>query len=490
MNPHASLPSPAAGTAHELEERLMPSLLAPGRWFRLAAIPLALVVAWGAFAWTIQLRDGLGATGLHNRMPWGVYIVGFVFLIGASYGGTLTSAILRLTGAEWRRPIVRLAEVSTVALLLVGAVMPLIDLGRPDRVINLFLYGPARLSSPVVWDLLAVGTYVTASLLYLYVSLIPDLALLRDRIGPQAPPLQRAMYWILAAGWRGGAAQRAALERATATMAIVIIPIAVLAHTALSFIFSMTLRPGWHSSIFGPYFVVGAIFSGVGVIVIAMAIFRRLYRLEPWITAGHFRKLGLLLLALDLLYVYFTLADYLTMGYQAEHAEAHLLADLFGGAYAPMFWIFVVGGVIAPTVLLALPVTRTIAGVTAAAVLANAGMWLKRYIIVVPSQAIAQTPVEADIAYQATWVEWSIIAGALAAVALIFLGFCRYFPIVSISEVAEGEEVAEAAAQLALRRARAAEDAPPPRWLPAPAVPRPALVPTAAFALEGGDSDD
>jgi Ni/Fe-hydrogenase subunit HybB-like protein len=485
-------PQTSPSDVRNLETRLAAALTQHGRWFPAVAGALALVVLWGVYAWVVQLRAGLVVTGLHDRMPWGLYISTFVFLIGASYGGTLTSSILRLTGANWRRPIVRLAEASTVALLLVGALMPLVDLGRPDQIMNLLRYGPGRLSSPVMWDVLAVGTYLAASLLYLYVSLIPDLALLRDRIGTAAPRWQRGLYRALALGWRGTDAQHALLHKAIATMAVLIIPVAVMAHTALSFIFSMTLRPGWHSTIFGPYFVVGAIFSGVGAIIIAMAIFRRVYHLEPWITLEHFRKLGLLMLVLALIYLYFTAADYHTIGYHGRGEEAVLLDMLYFGAYAPMFWLFVVAGLLVPILLLALPWTRTIAGITTAAVLVNIGMWLKRFIIVVPSQAVPQTPLDAPtqvIIYQPTWVEWSVMAGSFAGVALIFLLFCRLFPIISIWEVAEDEASGEALpAGIAARRP--APSTIPAIPVPAPTPVRPAFVPSGAMFQQGGQSGD
>jgi len=495
--------------AARLEAHLVGVVRRPPRWYPLAVAVLAGIAAWGFYAWTVQYRVGLGVTGLHNRVPWGFYIINFVFLIGISHAGTLVSAILRITGAEWRRPITRMAEVITVVALMTGAAMVVVDMGRPDRLLNLVRYGFGRLSSPIIWDVLSVSTYLVGSLIYLYIPLIPDLALLYERLDPNAPAWQRWLYRTLSMGWQGTPRQRARLERVLAIMAVLIIPIAVSVHTVVSYVFSMTLRVGWHSSIFGPYFVVGAIFSGIAGIIAAMAVFRRIYRLEAWITEDHFRKLGWLLLALNLIYLYFTFSEYLTIGYQPDEAEAALLQMLFSGAYGRLFWLVVIGGLVTPALLIILPSMRflrrlatvpvlrpipvamaaaSVAGsivifrvlglpgpsaalpgwlsweflrwplfglggvlvlslipvlqarlvtsLVIASLLINVGMWLKRYLIVVPSLNVAQTPIEA-IAYHPTWVEWSILAGTFAGFALLYLIFSRVFPIISLWEVRE-----------------------------------------------------
>ena len=197
-----------------------------------------------------------------NYFSWGVYIINFVFFIGISHAGTLVSAILRVTGAEWRRPITRMAEGITVFALVIGGPMIIIDMGRPDRILNVSC--TAGSSRPILWDVLSVTTYLSGSLLYLYLPMIPDLAMLRDHAGGPVRAVGAAgwIYRQLALGWQGTPEQWRRLERAISVMAIVIIPVAISVHTVVSWIFGMTLRPGWHSTIFGPYFVVGAIFSG------------------------------------------------------------------------------------------------------------------------------------------------------------------------------------------------------------------------------------
>ncbi len=419
------------------------------RFYALVA-PLAVVVGLGLYAYYVQFTTGLGVTGMNNYVSWGLYISDFVFFIGVSHAGTLISAILRVSGAEWRKPITRMAESITVIAISIGALFPLIDLGGPDRIANLLLYG--RIQSPILWDLMSIATYLTGSLLYLYLPLIPDLAALKEKqVGNR---LQRRLYGFLAMKWRSSPGQRRRLKRGIAIMAILIIPIAVSVHTVVSWIFGMTLRVGWHSTIFGPYFVVGAILSGIATIILAMAVFRKAYHLERWIKPLHFRNLGLMMLALELILIYFTLSEYLTAAYGSESSDNAWLASLAFGPYAYMFWGMVVGGFLVPVFILAFTRVKSIAWLVVAAVCVNVGMWFERLLIVVPAMATPQMPV-AWGTYSPTWVEWSITAGAIAGFVLLYALFSKVFPLVSIWEVSEevpakqptpepaGEEVAQ-----------------------------------------------
>ena len=402
---------------------------------RLLVGGLSLIVLWGVYAWIHQVRNGLAVTGLNNRVSWGLYITNFVFFIGISHAGTLVSAILRLAHAGWRRPITRLAEMITVVALVIGASMVLVDMGRPDRLQNILRF--PHLRSPVLWDVLSISTYITGSLIYLYLPLIPDLALLRG--SPTMGRARRRFYSALSLRWTAMPEQRRSLTKAIGMMAVVIVPVAVSVHTVVSWIFGMTLREGWNSTIFGPYFVVGAIFSGIAGIIVVMAIFRRAFHLEEFITDMHFRYLGSLLLVLGLLYVYFTLSEYATVGFKLRVGDDALLTALMVGRYAGLFWSFAIGGLIVPIFLLAIPRTRNVKGIVIASVLVNIGMWLKRFVIVVPSMALPLMPYEWGT-YHPTWVEWSITAAGFAAFALVFIVLARLFPVISVWEVAEGWE--------------------------------------------------
>lgn len=402
---------------------------------RLLASGLGLVVAWGVFAWFHQLDSGLVVTGLGNRVPWGLYITDFVFFIGISYAGTLVSAILRLSHAGWRRPITRLAEMITVVGLSIGSVLIVVDMGRPERLLNVVRF--PHLHSPLTWDMLAISTYLIGSIIYLYLPLIPDLAVLSK--SPTLGPLRRRVYRVLSLRWARLPEQRASLNKSIAILAVLLIPVAIAAHTVVGWIFGMTLREGWDSTIYGPYFVVGAIFSGIAGLIVVMAILRRVYHLEEFITEKHFRYLGWLLLVFGLLYAYFTGSEYLTMGYKLNMGSQSLLHELTLGQYAVPFWTFGLAGLVVPLLLLSFRRTRTIKWIPIAGALVLVGMWCKRLVIVVPSLALPTMPYEWGV-YQPTWVEWSITAAAFAAFTLMFMVLVRCFPMISVWEVDEGLE--------------------------------------------------
>jgi molybdopterin-containing oxidoreductase family membrane subunit len=227
-------------------------------------------------------------------------------------------------------------------------------------------------------------------------------------------------------------------------MMVIIIPVAVSVHTVVSWIFAMTLRAGWNSTVFGIYFVAGAIFSGIATIIIVMAIFRRLYRLEAFITAKQFRYLGYMLGAFAVIMVYFNLSEYLVIGYKLPEGEDVLLASLFSGRFAPFFWSYVLGGLLLPALLVFLPVTRSIRGIIVAAVLVDVSMWLERYLVVVASLSVPLMAYE-PATYAPTWVEWSITAAAFAGFTLAITLFSRLFPVISIWEVKEQAEQEQAA---------------------------------------------
>lgn len=422
-----------AGSEAIREAALRP-IRRPGEFFWLAAAGLVVLILWALVAYGYQLKHGLIVTGLSQRVSWGFYISDLVFFIGISYGGAMTSAILRLTGAPWRAPLVRMAEAMAVAAVMVGGVFPVIDLGRPDRMINIFLHG--QVGSPVIWDVVAISTYLAAGAIFLYLPMIPDIAVCRDRLGPTAGALRRFAYERLALGWRDTPEQRRLLNWGTTILAIIIIPLAVSVHSVLAWLFGVTPRPGWDSTIFAPYFVLGAMYSGVGAVVLVVAGFRKAYHLEDYIHEKHFVYLAYILLALGLGYAYFMFSEYLTEGYKMHHGVGALLELLMIGDLAPFFWFFVVGGLLVPVFIIAYPPTRTIPGITVAALAAVLGMWLKRFLIVVPGLAQPLLPSELTI-YWPSQIEVAVTVGAAAAIPLMLMLFFRVFPILSIYEMEE-----------------------------------------------------
>ena len=413
---------------------ILASLGPARRGGRIVIAVLAIIGVWGLLCWAYQLRHGLAVTAMTDYFSWGVYIINFVFFIGISMAGTLISSLLRLTGAQWRRPITRMAEGITLFALLVAGPMVIIDMGRPDRLWHVFVYG--RLQSPILWDIASMTTYLVGSTLFLYLPMIPDMALLRDSKLPFAPWRQR-IYRLMALGWQGTPQQHHRLERAMMVMAITIVPVAVSIHTVTAWIFGMTLRPGWHTSIIGPDFVVGALYSGIAAVITAMEVFRRFFHLDRYITPQHFKNLSLLLLASGVAYLYFTINEYMGSEYANIHAESHLLASIFGGTYAIQFWTMVSIGMGIPLAMLVIPWTRTVTGIVLASILVNIGMWLMRYVIVVPTLSTPLTPPRAGVVleYLPTWVEWSITAGGFAGFSLLYVLFSKIFPIISIWEL-------------------------------------------------------
>ncbi|MCC6382178.1 MAG: polysulfide reductase NrfD [Dehalococcoidia bacterium] len=431
----------AATHASYEEAAFRPVVQRPGLvWWGLFTVLSAAIVV-GAVAYAYQLREGLNVTGLNQRVSWGFYISNLVFFIGISYGGAITSAILRLTNAPWRAPLTRMAEGMAVASLVVGAVFPIIDLGRPDHMYQLFVHG--QVGSPVLWDVVAISTYLVASLVFIYLPLIPDIALCRDRLASSAGPVRRLLYRGLSLGWKGTGEQRRVLNMGMTVLAILIIPLAVSVHSVLAWLFGVTVRPGWDSTIFAPYFVMGAMYSGVGSVILVMAAFRWAYHLDAYITPKHFRYLGYMLLVLGMGYLYFMVAEYLTEGYKLHQQTGDLLELVMLGKLASLFWLFVIGGLLLPIAVVAIPATRTVPFITLAALAAVLGMWLKRFLIVVPSLAESLSPTTKLTIYHPTWVEISITIAAAAAIPWLLMVFFRLFPIISVfemDEVAEAEE--------------------------------------------------
>ncbi len=423
-----------APAEHEFEDRdLLRPIEESGVGFRVASGALLFAILGGWVIFSRQLLLGLGVTGLNQPVAWGFYIVNFVFFIGISHAGTLISAILRLSKAEWRRPITRMAEVITVIVLAIGGFHPVLDLGRPDRMLNILTDG--RLQSPLLWDVSSITAYFMASTVYLYIPMIPDIALLRDR---RVRP--RWLYEFLAWGWRGTPRQRKVLDRAVTIMMVLVIPIAVSVHTVISYIFAMTLQPGWHSTIFGPYFVVGAIFSGIAALLMVMIVLRKIFHFERYLKEIHFANLSRLLLVMSLLWFYFTFSEYLTAWFGHEPTELRVFFYKFTGPYAPFFWGMVACNFVLPVLILSFKRTRTIPGIFVASTAVVVGMWLERLNIVVPSLASPRLPLPTGF-YVPSLVEWAMFAGGIATFILGFVLFARFFPLISVWEIREGREL-------------------------------------------------
>ena len=424
-------------------EQIVEGLLRPLRetsWrFYLLVAVLGAIVATGAVSWIMQAYQGFGVTGIRWPVFWGFYVTNFVFWIGISHAGTLISAILRLVNARWRRPVTRCAEAITVFALMIGAMFPIIHLGRPWLFFWLVPYPNERFiwpnfRSPLVWDFFAINTYLIGSTLFLVLPMIPDFALIRD----QSTGWRRRIYGWLALSWQGTPKQWHRLESAMQIMAIAILPVAVSVHTIVSFDFSMAVVPMWHSTIFGPYFVAGAIFSGIAALIIAMAFLRKFLHLEPFLHPVHFENLGKLLLMMSLLWTYFVFAERLTVWYGNNPEEMAAFWSTQRGKYAPLYWTMVVCNFVIPFTLLSIRRLRTITGCVVASVGVLIGMWLERFLIIVPSLANKALPY-AWGTYQPQPIEIMITISTFAAMALLYTLFAKLIPVISIWELKVGE---------------------------------------------------
>jgi Ni/Fe-hydrogenase subunit HybB-like protein len=417
---------------------LHPLLNTSWRFYTLVVL-LGGVVAAGLISWATQMWLGFGVTGIRWPIYWGFFITDFVFWIGISHAGTLISAILRLVNAGWRRPVTRCAEVITAFALMIGGLFPIIHLGKPWLFFWLMPYPSSRLiwpnfRSPLVWDFFAISTYLTGSLLFLFLPMIPDFAIVRDH----TTGLRKKIYGLLALGWRGTTSQWHRLETAMQIMAIAIIPVAVSVHTIVSFDFSMAPTPMWHSAIFGPYFVAGAIFSGIAGLIIAMATLRKFLHLEAYLHPIHFENLGKLLLTMSLLWGYFTFNERITVWYGNGVAEINTFMVTQKGTFAPLFWLMVIVNFVIPLIILGIRRFRTIAGCVIASLGVCLGMWLERFLIVVPSLGNKFLPYSWSY-YRPRPTEILITAATFAAMILLYTLFAKFVPIISIWEMKAGE---------------------------------------------------
>lgn len=399
---------------------------------------LIVICCIGAFAYIKQLREGLIVTNMGDYVSWGIYISNFVFFVAVSLVGSLITAIFRLTGVPWRTPLTRIAEIIAVSNITFAALIIIVDMGRPDRIYFLFTHG--RIQSPILWDVIVITTYFFLSLLLLYITLIPDARVmigLRNKLGK---PFSKLYKWM-ASFWKGTAAQEKIRDRGITILCITIVPVAFCIHTVTSWLFATTYRPGWDSSNFGAYFVSGAFLVGAGAVVVAMYVFRRVYKLENYITQLHFDKMGKITVMLALLYLYFNVNEFLVPAFKMKKEETDYLNGLFTGDYSVMFWFAILVGMIIPILVLVFKKGRTPLPMFIVGVMIVIGAWFKRYLIVTPTLLHPflpkyDAPARFDH-YFPSWEEWAITIGSMAGVLLIITFFVRVFPIISIYKTLE-----------------------------------------------------
>jgi Ni/Fe-hydrogenase subunit HybB-like protein len=395
----------------------------------------AIVGVWG---FIIQFQRGLGVTGMRDYVSWAMYIANFVFFVAVSLIGFLISSTLHLLKFEWSKPISRIAEQVSIAAVALAGIIIVMDMGRPDRLLNVFLHG--RFSSPILWDVTVISTYLVISLLLFYIPLIPDLALLRDRL-TGVPKVQKKIYTILSLGWKGNDEQFRIMAHALRILMILIIPVGLSIHTVTSWLFAVTLRAGWDSTIFGPYFVSGAFLAGTAAVIVLMYIYRVRYRLKNYFTDSHFDVMGKLLIFVCLVYLYFNLNEFLVPGYKMKLAEGIHLRNIFIGGHSGMFWFAQIGGMVLPILLLLFRFFRKPLPMFIISALVFIASWFKRLVIVVPTLEHPLLPIqnvpENFKHYTPTSNEIVITLFAFVSAFLIITILAKLFPVISIWECAE-----------------------------------------------------
>ena len=406
---------------------------------------LVAICLIGAFAYYLQLKEGLVVTHMRDYVSWGIYISNFVFFVAISLVGSLITAIFRLSNVRWSTPLTRIAEIIAVSAIVFASIIIVVDMGRPERFLNLLLHG--RIQSPITWDVIVIGTYFFISLLLLYLPLMPDLRIL-NRDPQKNPRLLNRLYRFGGSFWKGTKEQFKVSNRAITILCIIIIPVAFCIHTVTSWLFATTYRPGWDSTNFGAYFVSGAFLVGAGGVVVAMYVFRKSYHLEKYITVLHFEKMGRIVVLLALLYLYFNVNEYLVPAFKMKKPEEQHLTQLFAGEFAPIFWFAILIGMIIPIFILIFKKGRKPLPMFIAGVMIVIGAWFKRYLIVTPTLLHPFLPMN-DVPqsykhYFPSWQEWAIAMGSLAGALLIITFFARVYPIIPIQEtINEQNEKAE-----------------------------------------------
>jgi molybdopterin-containing oxidoreductase family membrane subunit len=428
-------------TEREINRDLLRPVLTTPLWFWVLLGALGSVVGLAAAAIVYLVTTGIGVTGLNRPVMWGFLITNFVFWVGISHAGIMLSAILRLTQAEWRRPATRAAEVLTIFSLTAALMMPTFHVGRQWRVYFTFPYDFARgifpnIRSPLIWDPAAITTYLTSTILFVFVLLLPDIAILRDR----STGIRHTIYSVLALGWRGNPRQWKLQVLAGVLLSALILPVFVSVHSIVSWDFAIAVAvEGWHATIFAPYFVIGAVHSGVSAVVTVMALLRWLYRWENYIRAEHFDALGRLLVVIATTWFLFFVIEWV-MGLYSGHGAEIDMRDLqvFHWPFGLLFAVFLITGFLIPVPLwLFRNVRRNVALMFWTTILVNIGMWLERFLIIVPGLMRKQTLTYNWGSYSPSPIEIIMVTGTFAWVFLGVLVFSKVLPILPVADAKE-----------------------------------------------------
>jgi Ni/Fe-hydrogenase subunit HybB-like protein len=408
----------------------------PLTWFLVVSVGFMIMGMLG-MAVTWLLIKGTGIWGVNIPVGWGFAIINFVWWIGIGHAGTLISAILLLLKQGWRTSINRFAEGMTIFAVMCAGLFPLIHTGRPWLAAYwLFPYPNSmaiwpQFRSPLIWDVFAVSTYFTVSLLFWYVGLIPDLATLRDKA--KLKPVKVA-YGMLALGWRGSARHWQRYEHVYLLLAGLSTPLVLSVHTVVSFDFAIGIIPGWHATIFPPYFVAGAIYAGFAMVLTLAIPIRKLYGLEDFITLRHLENMGKVTLVTGMIVAYGYISEAFFGFYSANKYEGFMIWNRMTGPYWPIYWTLVLCNILMPQLLWFRAVRTSTVGLFAIAMVVNVGMWLERFVIVVTSLHRDFLPSSWGMYYPTIW-DWMTFIGTIGMFVTLFFLFIRFLPMISIFEM-------------------------------------------------------
>ncbi|HMB67820.1 MAG TPA: NrfD/PsrC family molybdoenzyme membrane anchor subunit [bacterium] len=440
-----------------------PFLETPRTWWILFGISASIVgMLLTMVGWLFY--KGVGVWGVNNPVGWGFAIVNFVFWVGIGHAGTLISAILYLFRQQWRTAINRSAEAMTIFAVICALLFPGIHIGRVWLAFWLFpipdqqLWTWPNFRSPLLWDVFAVGTYFTVSLLFWYMGMIPDLATLRDRATNK---VREVAYGIFALGWRGSNRHWQRYERAYLCLAALATPLVLSVHSVVSFDFAVSQLPGWHTTIFPPYFVAGAIFSGFAMVLFLLVIARSIYGLQEIITLHHLENMNKIILATGSMVGYAYGIEFFIAWYGGNPYESFAFTNRAFGPYAWAYWIMVSCNVITPQLFWFQKIRQSIPAMMVIAFFVNVGMWFERFVIVITSLAADFLPSSWGM-YWPTWVDLMTLLGSFGLFFTLFLLFLRFLPMVAMAELkvvmahakSHGDTVSRGTKEIAAEAAR------------------------------------
>jgi Ni/Fe-hydrogenase subunit HybB-like protein len=425
------------GYNEKLEQDVLVAMRHPSPIYWVALAISASLFVIGMTLWVHQMLKGMGVAGINNPVGWGVYITDFVFWVGIAHSGTLISAVLFLFRAKFRNVFNRAAEAMTVIAVMTAGLYPLIHLGRSWFFYWLFPYPNQRqlwvnFQSPLIWDVFAVSTYFTISAIFWYVGMIPDLAVTRRH----TRGIKQKIYNIFSLGWTGNLKQWRHYNKLYIFLAAFATPLVISVHSVVSWDFAMSVIPGWHTTIFAPYFVAGAIFSGTAMVLTLIIPMRKIFRLENYITINHFDKITQVLLFTSLIVTYSYIVEF-GLAFYGGHKfeETHFLYRLLGD-YKYLYWLMILCNSVLPLSLFVAKLRRNISYLFVISLFVNVGMWLERFVIIVSSLSKDFDPYNWGT-YTPSLVELGITIGSFGMFFMFFLIFTKVLPILSITEMKE-----------------------------------------------------